>query len=1029
MVKLQKPMFAVIATAAIALSSATVKASNDPIPLYQNSHSIKTLIQSEQAENVNDWKVFTNKYGSWNVTIDKAIGTPTIAFGKPIKIIEAAKMDSASILAAVKIFLNENKNIFKVNTEQLKLKRIELVQNKWYVTFGQVFEDYDVMFSEIQFTINMWGEVFAFKISFYDNIKLPITDKISTDEILATVSNSFNTNPNFDKKETNSFQSGIEDKQYIIPIYKNNTVSYHLVKQVNTINKNGMRLYETYVDAHSGDILWQKSCLMNFEAKIKMKVKTYDKYNFEPEEIFPLPKAKILVNGVEKTLDNNGEITITEPVSEVKFNFNSDLTQIYFAKAGPNIPQYQDKAETVTFPITEGENELLLYENNSNKYERFAIHHINVAKQKILEIDNSLKCLNKKLPISFYKSFEYLNSPNAFYSSNDAAFGFVHYLQDTLLMATCPAVMYHEYGHAINDLFYKERKAEFNNGACHEALADVNANMILDDPIGTQKIFINKPDEYIRNSDNNAIYPDSMNGEPHNDGLILAGAFWDLRKLTSRETAYRLSHFARYELPDDIDIGTAFHEWFIATLVADDDDGDLTNGTPNFNEICEAFNKHNIGINLFVSRNINFIPPKDIKNCQIPQKFEVTINNVNNFIIHVKLPETFTVVYSIDCFETTNRATLYKNGNKYIGEVPKFDEPCTVRYYLEYIDANSNQISTVTQNREGWTWDFVYNTGYYTIWKEDFENNPKYKIETNFYDDIYGRGEGWEIEKPIGVLNDYGYAYQPDFDMTDGNGKCLVTGSGQETTGQFYPPKGELQNGRSIATSPEYKIPKVNGKLYLTFWLLEDNSFYWDTVKKDPANSFYFMYKTDKMNEWDTLHKMFKGYTNELPTKGSEYYNTMLHIWKKCLYKLPDEVLDADKITLKFYAGSRLRYGNTTYYCHINILVDDIELLTDDSTVSKITEESENNFSIISNPNPFTSETNILITSAFQQNISGKLIDINGKIIAAFENLFINEGETVIPLTNICKQNLITGAYILTVTANGKNYICKLIKK
>ena len=111
----------VILTVSMFFFAITVKASNDPIPLYQNSHNIKTLIASEKTENVNDWKNFTSKHGAWNATIDKATGTPTIAFGKPIKILDASDLNENSIIEATKIFLNENKNIFKVNTEQLKL--------------------------------------------------------------------------------------------------------------------------------------------------------------------------------------------------------------------------------------------------------------------------------------------------------------------------------------------------------------------------------------------------------------------------------------------------------------------------------------------------------------------------------------------------------------------------------------------------------------------------------------------------------------------------------------------------------------------------------------------------------------------------------------------------------------------------------------------------------------------------------------------------------------------------------------------
>ena len=1020
----------VIITVTTFLFAFTVKAANDPIPLYQNSHNIKTLVSQSQAENFDAWESFTNKFGSWNVTIDKATGTPAVAFGKPIKILDASDLNEKSVLTATKIFLNENKNVFKVNTEQLELQRVEFVQNRWYVTFGQVYNytnpskgveiSYEVMFSDVQFTINDKGEVFAFKITFYDNINLPTTPQISINKMLNTVGNSLVDNPYIDKKLTNSFQSSEGNKQFIIPIYNGNNVSHHLVHQINTSNNQGMRLFESFVDAHSGEILWQRSYLQNYEAKIKMKVKTFDKYNFEPEKEFPLARGKIIVNGKQRMLDGNGEITLTEPADEIKFAFESDITEVYFGYYFDNDSTVKRQRDSVKFQISEGENELLLDENNSTKYSRFAIHHLNVAKQRILEIDPSLKCLDISIPLRFYEIHMFLNSPNAFYNRDELnrEFGFVMYNQDTVLLSTCPAVMYHEYGHAINDLFYKSRGREFVNGACGEALSDVNANMILDDPIGTQKIFVNAPDEYIRNSDNNNIYPDSIIDawNIHHTGLILAGAYWDLRKLTSVETAYRLSHFARYELPDDEDNGAAFYEWFIATLIADDDDGDLTNGTPNFNAIVTAFDLHNIGFNLFIFQNIEFFPPKDIRNEQKPQKFEVTITNLYNFVLPVKLPDSMEVVYSTDYFETTNRATLYKNENKYLGEIPAFDEPQTVRYYLEYIDANSNKIFTLEQTNPLIV-DFVYNTGYHTIWKEGFENNPQYSIETNFYTGGgLDKGEGWSISQ---LHTDK----RPNFQITDGGRRCLVT-SRRNRNG--------LNNGNSTAISPEYNIPKVNGNLYIGCWIFEDTYFYIPAfggteALNDTTNGFHFLYKTDKMDNWDTIHISVRDPYNGIPSEGEGYYRLMQNKWKKCLFKLPEDVSEADKITLKFYVGSRQSYGNSWTSFNANVLVDDIELLTDDATVS--VSEALNNFSITSNPNPFTTETNIITTSAFPQVISGKLVDISGKIISTFENLQINEGETVIPLASISKQNLTVGVYILTVTVNGKTYSCKIIRK
>jgi hypothetical protein len=62
-----------------------------------------------------------------------------------------------------------------------------------------------------------------------------------------------------------------------------------------------------------------------------------------------------------------------------------------------------------------------------------------------------------------------------------------------------------------------------------------------------------------------------------------------------------LLQFAKYGLPDDPDDGVAMSEFFVDVLVADDDDADLSNGTPHSTPIINAFNAHGIGTNFFMN--------------------------------------------------------------------------------------------------------------------------------------------------------------------------------------------------------------------------------------------------------------------------------------------------------------------------------------------------------------------------------------------------------------------------------------------
>src|SRR5439155_10420279 len=112
-----------------------------------------------------------------------------------------------------------------------------------------------------------------------------------------------------------------------------------------------------------------------------------------------------------------------------------------------------------------------------------------------------------------------------------------------------------------------------------------------------------------RTVSNTARWPEDQSADPHTTGLILAGAYWDLAQSLGFASAGHLAHFAKYGTPDDPDDGVAMSEYFIETLVADDDDADLSNGTPHSSSIAMAFNAHGIVTGFYI--DINHVPVAD----------------------------------------------------------------------------------------------------------------------------------------------------------------------------------------------------------------------------------------------------------------------------------------------------------------------------------------------------------------------------------------------------------------------------------
>lgn len=158
---------------------------------------------------------------------------------------------------------------------------------------------------------------------------------------------------------------------------------------------------------------------------------------------------------------------------------------------------------------------------------------------------------------------------------------------------SCPNTCYssvvaHEYGHHIVAVGHNNP-----SGAYHEGIADTTAVFLYDDHIVGRDF--QGPGTMVRNVDTPDVqYP--CNGGSHQCGLVIAGAFWD----TLRELRQTMGHtqgmqHARFLYLNQILLSPAIDPGItIDVLTLDDNDGDLTNGSPHYQEINTGFTAHNL---------------------------------------------------------------------------------------------------------------------------------------------------------------------------------------------------------------------------------------------------------------------------------------------------------------------------------------------------------------------------------------------------------------------------------------------------
>ena len=155
-------------------------------------------------------------------------------------------------------------------------------------------------------------------------------------------------------------------------------------------------------------------------------------------------------------------------------------------------------------------------------------------------------------------------------------------------------VVYHEFGHSVHFNSIIPGVGAFDS-SLSEGLADTLAVSITGDPGVGRGFFYNTTP--IRDLDpaTPKRWPQDADGEPHDEGEIIGESLWDLRKALIAKLGdgpgfdrTLLIYYGVVQRAADIP------STYVEALVADDDDGDLTNGTPDLCEINAAFGPHGL---------------------------------------------------------------------------------------------------------------------------------------------------------------------------------------------------------------------------------------------------------------------------------------------------------------------------------------------------------------------------------------------------------------------------------------------------
>lgn len=680
-----------------------------------------------------------------------------------------------------------------------------------------------------------------------------------------------------------------------------------------------------------------------------------------------LPYAHVLVNGTSIETDSNGFWTL--PFANYPLTILTSFDSRFFTV----LRQDQISNSILQATIPSGIANVIWDDSNSEPAERDAYYSASYAHLADKRLDEKLTNIDLHMKININ-----INSAcNAYYIPNDTSINFFLAGSGCSNTAQIADVVFHEYGHRVTNARYQQAAgADWNivDGSLGEGFADLNSAFIRDDPRIGIGFFGGGPNinKIIRTCNNTKKWPRDDNPDIHISGEIVSGAFWDLRKTIGHDAAQHLFHFMEYQMPDGVgstdsaSLEDAFSSTLIATIVTDDNDNDLSNGTPHLKEILAAFKLHNIKLVNFIPMTLSKVEDQDTSassyNTILKASYEGIVGSVNdkNVMLH----------YSTDEGRTYAVIPMKSVIGQYEAAIPKMASGTIVSYYASL---TSPLDETDTMNTPSPEEPYSFTVGYYSVMKDDAEqntgwslNSPTDKATTGF----------WVREKPHGTFNDPTppiHYIQQDTDHTEKGTMCYITGNRIDPSGNNLPGYDDVDGGAVSLTTPAFDLSKLKSP-YIRYWYYYSN----DQGNNPGVANWQVDISNDAGASWKPLQL-----TNQR-TNG----------WTQFSFLLTDHLPKSSSVMIRFIASDFVQ-------ALIEAGVDDLEILDPIQTGTELVGTTRT-LESPPYPNPIRRGEKLRLFS--KEIPSATITDLLGRIITTGD---VNNGYITIP------DNITPGIYFI----------------
>lgn len=905
------------------------------------------------------WSEFVDGHGTWYVHFDEQSGMPHRAYGRPLDLPGSTLSDKAIFLAS------EDLASWNIPINDLTIEPLISKGKHTWVNFRQSYQGIPVTGSRY-FAKFFQNKLVQFGCDVYPDIDVNIIPTLNAQQAASQALQGI------ENAIVNVFPSS---QLNILPVPQSGVYAYHLyyTVTVKTMSPEGIPAnYTTFVDAHSGEILSRQNMVKHYggnpgkpvkpvdqvmQVSVSVTADVYENNPYEPVVNQGLQNIYVTVGGQDYQLgpDGTGDVTVN-PGSNATITMQGPWSRIYSNGVSPQ----------TTAVLADGLN-TISFNANSNIRERSAYRSVqrihDFMKFWLPDFDG----MDYQLPTNI----DEVGTCNAFYDG--ASINFYAVGGGCNASSLISDVCFHEYGHGINDQFYQSLSGNFINGAMGEGYADFWAIACTGSPLLGIGFYTENQDPLRRYDQEPMVYPDDISGEVHNDGEIIMGAWWDTHELMGADWNITMPLFIetyaglQAEAPNGNE-GVAYTDVLLDALQADDDDGDITNGTPHGDAIVDGFYIH--GITLISNAVLNHTQTY-FAEADSPISIDATLTLQFPFSQYLSEVHCF---YKINNGEFTSAMMDNPSGSNYSLSIPGLEPSSIVSYYFGAYDVNGS-LSAVkpvaAQQVPFANLPYQLLIGVQEFGKHDCDDNSDFgNWQLGVSDDNADTGE-WIEDTPLGSYNtDTGIMVQPNFQHTTGGEFCFVTGNASTASAGLG--ENDVDAGKTTLQSPTIDMSS----------LIEPVVEYWRYYTNSPpsgANPGQDFWQVRMSND---------GGANWIYVENNK---TSDMSWRRNAFRVSDYLTPTSTMKFQFIASDSTVVGaNLDGGSLVEAAVDDFVVY--DALVIGVdeVENSTSDFEVY--PNPAHQYFNIKINAHHAELVELNIIDQQGKVVHR-EKINLQRGE------------------------------------